>query len=210
MISVIVSSYNQLEQLKLFLEAMECQACKDFEVVIAEDGSNDGTNQWLCPRPKPFPFDLTVFMRPHDGYRLASLQNAGAEIAAGDRLLFTNADVIHCRDSICSHAECLPNEIGIGSIVESEPGGRMNCKRGRAPRADLAWGGNMSIDAKMFRRVGGFDEKFTHWGGEDGDLSRRCEEAGGVPRFAHGSVGVHLAHPRREYHPRPKVAACTS
>lgn len=42
----------------------------------------------------------------------------------------------------------------------------------------LFWSGNCSVPAAEFRRVGGFDEDYRGWGGEDIDLGRRLARSG--------------------------------
>lgn len=45
--TIIVTSYNQLDLLKKTLESVFEQTYKDFELIIADDSSNDGTVEWL-------------------------------------------------------------------------------------------------------------------------------------------------------------------
>src|SRR4030067_2107255 len=47
--SIIITSYNQRPTLELLLATLERQTIQDFEVIIADDGSSDGTDQ-LCSR----------------------------------------------------------------------------------------------------------------------------------------------------------------
>ena len=37
------------------------------------------------------------------------------------------------------------------------------------------YGGNWSCPANIFKKLGGLDEGFTGWGGEDFDFARRAE-----------------------------------
>ena len=55
-VSVILCSYNRLGYLKDALAGVYRQTFRDFEVVLADDGSTDGTARWIrgrrCPRLK--------------------------------------------------------------------------------------------------------------------------------------------------------------
>lgn len=50
------------------------------------------------------------------------------------------------------------------------------------------------ITPELFQRVGGFDERYRGWGGEDEDMLYRVASAGSVLQF--DDVFVHLAHRR--------------
>ncbi|MDA8368711.1 MAG: galactosyltransferase-related protein [Nocardiopsaceae bacterium] len=55
-------------------------------------------------------------------------------------------------------------------------------------------GANLWVRADVFHRIGGFDERYTGWGGEDDDMVARLVRAGGFARFA--DPLLHLSHPR--------------
>jgi hypothetical protein len=50
------------------------------------------------------------------------------------------------------------------------------------------------IRPELYERVGGFDERYRGWGGEDEDMLYRVASAGPVIQF--DDVFVHLAHRR--------------
>ena len=68
----------------------------------------------------------------------------------------------------------------------------------RAGDAGQAQGCNLGIWRDDFERVGGFDERFESWGGEDTDLVLRLLDTG-VRRLTlqHADPVLHLWHPRR-------------
>jgi glycosyltransferase involved in cell wall biosynthesis len=54
-------------------------------------------------------------------------------------------------------------------------------------------GGTVAILASAYWRIGGFDERFVNWGGEDNEFQSRCAT---LNAFSFGSVPfVHLWHP---------------
>ena len=44
-ISVIISTYNRPDALKLILSAFDMQSDREFEVIVADDGSKDDTRK---------------------------------------------------------------------------------------------------------------------------------------------------------------------
>jgi GT2 family glycosyltransferase len=75
-----------------------------------------------------------------------------------------------------------------------------------APGFDLAtlvapwvyfWSMNSSVSADAFWRVGGFDEDYRTWGGEDTELGYRLHQAGVGFAVSHSAWAVELPHPRR-------------
>ena len=235
-VSVIISSYNQIESLKLALESLYLQVEPPHEVIVTDDGSSDGTIDWLDSVADKYPFPLNYVTRQHSGYRLASLQNLGARKATGDRFLFTNADVVHCPTSIRGHAILTNDTVGAGIIksiseegtakvtascvlnysllkklAEEHPHNRTNICYGKYDLNSnpiAVWGGNFSVSSVAFRKSGGFDEGFDiGWGGEDASLAKRCKEkAGCTIVWVDQSVVYHLGHPWKAYNHQQKGA----
>jgi len=90
-VSVIVTSYNQKPTLELLFASLERQTVKDFEVVIADDGSSDGTDE-LCRRQKNLKIKFVT--QSDDGYRKAKILNKAIHEASGSYLIFVDGDVI--------------------------------------------------------------------------------------------------------------------
>ena len=203
-LSVIVSSYNQADTIRKFLQALVKQTVMPLEVIVADDGSMDRTFDVIVEEASNCPFTVRYVSRDHNGYRLSSLWNMGARLSVGDRLLFTNADVLHEEGSTEAHSKCQA-EIGGGMIVGITKNGEIdnNARNNRSYIDDNnllgVWGGNFSITADKFRELGGFDEGFNGWGGEDADLAQRCLAKGGDIEWVRGSVGCHLDHPIKDY-----------
>ena len=226
-VSVIVSSYNQLSALKMCLESLRYQTTPPLEVIVADDGSTDGTLEWIDGQSE-YPFGFTYVTRRHEGYRLASLQNLGARTAKGKRLLFTNADVVHCPGSIAAHSVLPNNVLGAGVIKSIDEAGtplvtpeviadfgkvislandyfydRTNLKWKDQDLNQIViavWGGNFSVSVDAFSKIGGFDEEYVGWGGEDANLAARCRDKAGCQiSWVKESEVFHLGHPVRTY-----------
>lgn len=85
MISVVIPAYNEAKALPDTLRQLALQNA-DFEVIVADGGSADGTAEIAAARP-----GVRVVAAPKGR---ASQMNAGARCARGDWLLFLHADTV--------------------------------------------------------------------------------------------------------------------
>jgi glycosyltransferase involved in cell wall biosynthesis len=99
--SVIVPTYNRLPILKKCLAALEAQtlSSSDFEVVVIDDGSSDGTQEALKNYNPPFQFR---YLRQTNSGTGAARRN-GVAHAGGEYLLLMNDDTICDRDLLEQH-----------------------------------------------------------------------------------------------------------
>jgi len=74
-------------------------------VVVADDGSTDGTAGLVAAFAARVPFPVIFTTEAHDGFRLARVRNRGAALARGDTLLFLDGDSILPPDHVAAHLE---------------------------------------------------------------------------------------------------------
>ena len=95
LISVVIPTYNRLPILIKCLDALENQILNDeiynFEVVIVDDGSTDGTVDWLRNNIEIYPH-LRLFEQIHGGPALG--RNLGVEKSKGDLIVFIDSDLV--------------------------------------------------------------------------------------------------------------------
>ncbi|MEX3999160.1 glycosyltransferase family 2 protein [Paraburkholderia sp. EG285A] len=87
--SVIVPVYNVRDYLEEALVSIERQSFRDFEAIVVDDGSTDGSAQialTICARDKRF-----KYIR-QDNAGLSAARNAGMERASGAYLYFLDSD----------------------------------------------------------------------------------------------------------------------
>jgi glycosyltransferase involved in cell wall biosynthesis/peptidoglycan/xylan/chitin deacetylase (PgdA/CDA1 family) len=198
--SIVIPTHQRRERVLRTVAALSDQEGDDFEVVVVNDGSTDGTADAL--RTLSVPFALTVIEQGNRG--AAAARNAGAEAARGEILLFLDDDmeahpsllVEHDRSlregadlvlgDLPLHPESPANVLsaGVGSWASSRRD-RLAARPDDIPLADLLTG-QLSIARDAFERMGGFDVDLTRdglFGGEDVDFGYRVLKAGYRVRF---------------------------
>jgi GT2 family glycosyltransferase len=88
-VSIIVLTRDGADQMKRLLSSLERTTYHPFEVVIVDNGSNDETPDLLAVK-RAFPLRV---IRNEGNVSFSRGNNQGAELAAGDYLLFLNNDV---------------------------------------------------------------------------------------------------------------------
>ena len=78
--SVIIPTYNRAGFIAKTIQSVLDQLCRDFEVIIVDDGSSDGTEKVV---QKNFSIDKVSFFRKENGERGAA-RNYGVQKARGE------------------------------------------------------------------------------------------------------------------------------
>lgn len=92
LISVIVSTYNWPLALGVVLDSLARQSDKDFEVVVADDGSTPETEALVAARAADFPVPLRHVWQEDQGFRAAAVRNRAVAASRGEYLLFLDGD----------------------------------------------------------------------------------------------------------------------
>ncbi len=89
-ISIIIPTYNERLVLEDCILSLGNQSINDFEIIVVDDGSTDGTLSILDNLSKTLP-DFRYFNQQHLG--AGSARNLGASHAKGNVLVFADADM---------------------------------------------------------------------------------------------------------------------
>ncbi len=91
-VSVIIAARNEKKHLEKFLPEILEQQYPQFEVILINDGSSDGTLQYLQEQQKNYPAKLKIIsIQSPEGNKKNAL-NAAIRKASHEVLLFTDAD----------------------------------------------------------------------------------------------------------------------
>ncbi|MBI4965991.1 MAG: glycosyltransferase family 2 protein [Desulfomonile tiedjei] len=143
-VSVIIPTFNRLNLLKETLDSVRRQTFRDFEIIVVNDGSADGTGEWLSSQ-----HDLRVVEQANSG--IATSRNNGAAVAKARWLAFLDHDDLWAPDKLRIQAEFLKQTPDVGLVAAKHV--RLG-KRHRSPRRPT-W-----IKGDLF--VKEFSESFIH------------------------------------------------
>jgi glycosyltransferase involved in cell wall biosynthesis len=104
-ISLIVSSFERPSHLLRCLHSIAAQKGDHgrIEVIVADDGSRDGTRDLVREFTRATGMPITFTSHAHDGFRLAQCRNEGVLASSADYLLFTDGDCILASDHVSLH-----------------------------------------------------------------------------------------------------------
>jgi hypothetical protein len=209
-ISVVIVTWNGKHHLEGCLKATATQVDVDPEIVLVDNGSSDGTVDFVRSR---FPSVRIVALGENRGF--AGGNNAGARAARGEFLAFLNNDTVPdsmwlrtLRDGIDAASRFLLTTSRIvymhdSSVIDSAGDGVFRAggafKRHHGARADAAsasgevfgvCGAACLVSRRVFEELGGFDEDFfaSH---EDVDLSYRARLRGYRCRYVADAIVRH-------------------
>ena len=102
-VSVIVSTYNWPRALELCLAALARQSRLPDEVIVADDGSGQDTQELLHRVAANYPVRLVRVWQEHRGFRVGRARNRAIAAARGDYVLLLDGDMLAQRDFVADH-----------------------------------------------------------------------------------------------------------
>lgn len=103
-ISVIITTYNATDWLQKVLWGYAVQQFRDFELVIADDGSSPETAGLISRLAPELGLDVQHVWHEDDGFRKCRILNKATLHAKYDYLVFTDGDCIPRADFLAVHA----------------------------------------------------------------------------------------------------------
>ena len=93
-VSVVISFYNKIEYLNLILAALERQSFRDFEVVIADDGSREEVVDEIRSIMARSPLAIQHLWHEDKGFRKTRIFNEAIRKSRSSYLIFMDGDCI--------------------------------------------------------------------------------------------------------------------
>ena len=103
-LSVIISTYNSPEWLEKVLWGYSVQTHRDFELIIADDGSSDETRQCIDRMREATGLPIKHVWQEDDGFRKCRILNLAVLESESEYLVFTDGDCIPRGDFLEVHA----------------------------------------------------------------------------------------------------------
>ena len=180
LLTVVVPVYNGGPQLERCLDALLASDFPDYEIVVVDDGSTDGSASLARER------GVSV-LQPGSQSGPAAARNLGASHALGSIIVFVDADVVvrPCTLArLCAHfrAQSVAAVFGsyddapvaVGFVSQYKNLQHHFIHQQSSTEAETFWAGCGAIRRKAFEAVGGFDEsKYKKPSIEDIELGYR-------------------------------------
>jgi glycosyltransferase involved in cell wall biosynthesis len=199
--SVVIPTYNRLPILQKCIKSLESQIYNfNYEIVIVDDGSDDGTIEWIessdCSH-------VVLYKQSHQGAAIA--RNLGIEKSRYETIVFIDSDLVVTPTFLSSHAEALIKaRTKTGNDRQFSYGAVINTSNFEDPTSEpykitdysaaFFATGNVAIAKHWLISVGLFDTRFRQYGWEDLELGVRLKNAKLTLIQCPDAVGYHW-HP---------------
>ena len=121
-ISIVIPVYNTAQYLPRCIESVLNQSFRDFELLLVDDGSTDGSGD-ICDRYENKDNRIRVFHKKNGG--VSSARNLGIVNAFGEWLLFVDSDDEILPNALQTLVDCISDDVDsvLGGIVEVNENG---------------------------------------------------------------------------------------
>ena len=194
-ISIIIPVYNAAQDVLALIEDIRATSLHDYEILVVDDGSTDGTAAACRTKNGVRVVALDVNSGP------ARARNVGASQARGDILIFLDSDVVLAKDAdvlreMVAGLEAAPGADYVVTISDIQPLARSavayNYSVYHAYYMERLLGGKEEIRGPLmffttrlgaiwkekFRQSGGFCDSLWTVMNEDGEFGTRCYHLG--------------------------------
>jgi glycosyltransferase involved in cell wall biosynthesis len=190
-ISIVMSAYNNVAYVEAAVRSILAQSFRDFEFIIIDDGSTDGTGEVLRRFAES---DCRIRLVSRENKGLTVSLNEGLAMARGELIARMDADDIALKDRLAkqvAHLAAHPEVVALGTRIETiDPFGSplerpQHHLDHAAIDAELIRGSGWALvhptvimRAAALKQLGGYREEWNNT--EDLDLFLRLAEIGKV------------------------------
>jgi glycosyltransferase involved in cell wall biosynthesis len=167
-VSVVIPTYDRIETLPRSLDSVINQTFSDWELIVVDDGSTDGTDEMIL---RDYP---AVRLHRQENTGVSAARNAGVALASGEWIAFLDSDDAWLPEKLERQLSVLANEPELRLSHTNEIWIR-NGRRVNQPKEYAKAGGHLYrqclplccicpssalIRRDLFDEIGGFDEAF--------------------------------------------------
>jgi glycosyltransferase involved in cell wall biosynthesis len=102
-VSLIIACYNQVDYLEKVFYSLLNQSFKDFEIIVAEDGSSHEMSELVQEFSNRFTYPVVHVTHEDKGFRKTIIVNAAVKQSKADYLIFIDGDCILHHEFILRH-----------------------------------------------------------------------------------------------------------
>lgn len=162
LVSIILCTFNRAALITRALRSVVYQSYKKWELIIIDDGSQDGTEDLLLPLAK---IDERLIYHRHANRGLAASRNVGLSLASGSYVTFLDSDDEYLPKHIDKRVEYMVRHPHVDMIH-----GGLRCKGSRSKHfvpdarnpirkihvSNCFVAGTMMAKREVLRKIGGF------------------------------------------------------
>ena len=196
-VTIVILNWNGRHLLPACLSALDTQTFRDFEVVVVDNGSHDGSPEWLAAQ-----YPAVRLIRNATNLGFATANNQGIRASQAPLIMLLNNDAYLAPDCLLQLVETAERAVWAGmfacKILQHDAPDRMDAAGIEVDRAGVAWNRGWgepaanhtqasevfgpSAAAALYRRtmldqIGLLDDDFFIYY-EDVDLAWRAQWAG--------------------------------
>ena len=196
-VDLVMVTYNSRGVLPALFNSLRARTKSPFQLLVIDNNSMDGTKAYLQSLLKdPFFREKMRLVLNQANVGLAKAWNQAVRLTSGRFILFLNPDLVLTEDwlgKLVKYAEQHPKAMVVGAKILNPDGtiyhaGAIGKVRGRGEpdrpglfdrEAKVHWiqGSCFLVKREIFRKIGGFDERFFVYG-EEVDFCHRVRQAG--------------------------------
>ncbi|HXH61873.1 MAG TPA: glycosyltransferase [Fimbriimonadaceae bacterium] len=115
-VSILLTCYNHLEHLKVAMDCIRAQTYKDYDIIALDDGSTDGTREWLTELKHNEPdLPLKLFFNDENLGTYGTL-NKGIDVSTGELIAEFNDDDVWAPTKLEKQVAMMDSDPRIGLV----------------------------------------------------------------------------------------------
>lgn len=103
LVSVVITTYNRSDALLAVLDGLSKQTDRNFEVIVADDGSREAHQQAILGSPVARSLSVVHVWHPDVGFTASRIRNRGVGAARSQYIIFLDGDCVPEVDFIARH-----------------------------------------------------------------------------------------------------------
>jgi glycosyltransferase involved in cell wall biosynthesis len=139
-VSIILATYNDASILEWSLAAFARQSFREFELILADDGSSDSYDATLRKWAPRFAHEIVHVRHERRDFRKTRIQNRAVSIAKAERLIFVDIDCLPDKNFVRNHLRFLKAGVAL-------TGRRVHIRREILPPAEVVYERGLGLGA---------------------------------------------------------------